>query len=162
MSDLIEIGKIVGVHGVKGCVKINATLQDATLFKSLRPISDENGHVFELTQVVVSNGQVRAMIEGVSCREEAKKLIGTVLFVPKTALPKIPADEFYYHDLVGLAVFENQTEIGVISNVFNYGAGDIIEVDTGAKKELFAFNVDSFSAPDFENHRIYLTRGELA
>ena len=110
MSDLIEIGKIVGVHGVKGCVKINATLQDATLFKSLRPISDENGHVFELTQVVVSNGQVRAMIEGVSCREEGKKLIGTVLFVPKSALPKIPADEFYYHDLVGLAVFENQTE----------------------------------------------------
>lgn len=161
MSDVIEIGRIVGVHGIKGCVKIKPALIDTGLFQSLKPVSDGNGCVFELSQIVASNDQVKAMIKGVCSREEAKKLIGVVLYAPKSALPKIAADEFYCHDLVGLSVFENNAKIGVISNVLNYGAGDIIEVNTGDKKELFAFNQDTFSSPDFEGQRIILTRGQM-
>ena len=61
------------------------------------------------------------------------------LFVPRSALPDLPADEFYYSDLEGMeAVRPDGARFGIVQGVDNFGAGDVIEVlaDDGRRISL--------------------------
>ena len=117
----ILIGKIATVHGVKGLVKILPFAEDISLI--------EHSFNGKITLKNPSGKYILASIEGVNSREDAEKLKGTELFVPRNVLPEPEAGEFYYEDLVGLKVLgEDKTEIGTVKAVNNFGAGDLLEI----------------------------------
>ena len=66
-------------------------------------------------------------------------------------------DEYYYHDLVGLDVLQNDDKIGSVTAVNNYGASDILEITLLNGKVMdFAFTSDNFPAVDIQNKTICL------
>jgi 16S rRNA processing protein RimM len=72
---------------------------------------------------------VIATIAGIKDRDAALALKGTRLYLPRAALPEPEPDEFYIDDLVGLrAELEDGTELGQVVAVYNFGAGDVIEI----------------------------------
>jgi 16S rRNA processing protein RimM len=73
---------------------------------------------------------ILAEIEGVSDRDAAEALRNTELFIARDKLPEIKdADTFYYEDLLGLkAVDEDGSEIGKITAIENFGAGELLEI----------------------------------
>lgn len=83
-----------------------------------------------------------AALEGVNDRTAAERLRGTLLYVPRALLPEAEEEEFYYDDLVGLAVHTaEQQDYGKVKAVYNFGAGDVVEiiVNSTGKLELFSF-----------------------
>ena len=76
-----------------------------------------------------AKGLLIAKIDEVKDRNEAELLKGTELFVAKDKLPEAGDDEFYHADLVGLkALEEDGEEFGVVTALFDFGAGDILEI----------------------------------
>jgi 16S rRNA processing protein RimM len=75
-------------------------------------------------------GQVLVRLEGVADRTAAEAMRGVRLYVPRDALPAMEdEDEFYHADLIGLAaVLADGTEIGKVRAVFDFGAGDSLEL----------------------------------
>ncbi len=70
-----------------------------------------------------------ARIAGIEDRAAAESLTNLQLFLPRDCLPKTAEDEFYLADLIGLAaVRESGESIGRVTNVLNFGAGDILEI----------------------------------
>ena len=72
-----------------------------------------------------------AAVRGIGDRDAARRLQGTQLFVPRAALPPLDGqeDEFYYADLVGLAVRLRAGDVvGEVASVQDFGAGDALEV----------------------------------
>jgi 16S rRNA processing protein RimM len=70
-----------------------------------------------------------AQVEGVVTKEDADALRGIDLFATREQLPQAEDDEFYYADLIGLAVFDTGgTELGTVKHVMDHGAGDLLEV----------------------------------
>ncbi len=86
------------------------------------------------TSIAVKNGKrsgknVVASLAGIETREQAEPLLGKEIAVPRSMLPALGAEEFYWTDLVGCEVVNLQgIEIGPVKRLFETGANDVMVV----------------------------------
>lgn len=132
------LGTVVGVHGVRGNVRIKSFTAHPADVAAYGAVSDESGaRRFELTVLGEARGAVLARLSGVADRDAAEALRGLRLYVPRAALPKANEDEFYHADLIGLPVETREgAALGRVSAVHNFGAGDILELRDDSGREL--------------------------
>ncbi len=155
MSDaekLIVVAQIAGAFGVKGEARVRSFTEDPEACFTYGPLMDADG------KVVITPQKVRPLNEGFGVtprdhvqREHWEELKGTLLHVPRGALPEIgDADEVYVADLVGCRVVHiDGRELGVVSGAPNYGAGDLIEVKPPQGHAfLLAFTNENFPETD--------------
>jgi 16S rRNA processing protein RimM len=144
---LILVGVISSAHGINGDVIIKSFTKPSENIVKL-PVQDESGSVLELKYVRSrKEGEIICHIKGYDTRSRAESLKKTAMYCKRSGLPQKAENEFYFEDLKGLIVKnESGEEIGVIINVLNYGAGDIIEIMFTDMKEteLFPFNKEFF------------------
>ncbi|MGB8275936.1 MAG: ribosome maturation factor RimM [Alphaproteobacteria bacterium] len=127
--DKVCVGVIVGVHGVKGAVRVRSYTEDPLSLAAYGPLTDEGGKRFEVTVMGRAKDALIVGVKGLNDRDQALALKGTRLYVSRSALPEPEADSFYYADLVGLSVeLADGTGIGRVAAVYNFGASDVIEV----------------------------------
>ena len=121
---------IVGVHGVRGHLKIKAYTDNPAALDRYGPVSLDDGRLLHLKVKSVSpKGPVIAMAQEVTDRNEAELMRGLELFIKRDALPPTANDEVYHTDRVGLEARDNDgVATGVIVGLHDFGAGDIIEV----------------------------------
>ena len=126
----ICLGMIVGVHGVRGHLKIKAYTGNPAALDRYGPLSLDDGRLLHLkVKSVSAKGPVIAMAQEVTDRDEAELMRGLELFISRDALPPVANDEVYHTDLIGLDARGMDGEaIGVIVGLHDFGAGDIIEV----------------------------------
>lgn len=125
------MAEIVGVHGVKGTLKLKSFGDDPDLLSGAAPLYDADGaNIFKITSLQPHGNIYLASIEGVSDRTAAEKLRGTKLFIDRSFLPDIrKKDTFYHIDLIGLAAKDPEGKIvGKVIQVANFGAGDLLEI----------------------------------
>lgn len=147
MSKLVCVGQIINVHGIKGMVKIKPYLTNPMDIDSFGPLTDKNEKkVFHLKAQSQKQGIVLARVDGVNDRTSAELIKGTMLYVSRDKLPQEDDAEFYYIDLVGLTVLENNQKFGVVESVENFGAGDIINVRLNNGK-VFPFDFSDSTFP---------------
>lgn len=136
-AERVLLGVIVGAKGIKGEVKIKSFTEDPENIAAYGPLQDASGKTtFSLKIVGFSKGLPVARIAGISDRNAAEALKGTELYVARERLPETGDEEEYYHaDLIGLPVFfQDGRKLGVILRLFDFGAGDMLEIrpDPGA------------------------------
>ena len=138
MSRLILVGRIAAAHGVKGLVKLQSFTGDPSAIASYGPLQDASGRRrFEIVVRHQVKGGVVAAIAGVADRNEAEKLRGVELYLPRDALPPAAEGEYYHADLVGLRVeLSDGKALGRVRAVENHGAGDILAVDRPGRSEV--------------------------
>ena len=126
----ICLGMIVGVHGVRGHLKIKAYTGNPAALDRYGPVSLDDGRLLHLkVKSVSAKGPVIATAQEVTDRDEAELMRGLELFISRDALPPVANDEVYHTDLIGLDARGMDGEaIGVIVGLHDFGAGDIIEV----------------------------------
>ena len=139
----ICLGAIVGVHGIKGEVKVKSFTADDVDVDAYGKLENKDGSKsFALKVVGHSKELLRCKIKGINDRNAAESLIGTELFVNREVLPELDEEEYYLADLIGLKVLDKSSvEVGVVAGVYNFGAGDILEIkvlETG-KLEMLPF-----------------------
>jgi 16S rRNA processing protein RimM len=125
------MAEIVGVHGVKGMLKLKVFGDDPEKLMDYQPLCDASGKKkFSFLTFHQHQNIYLVTLEGVSDRTAAEKLRGTKLYVPRDVLPQIKDKDTYYHvDLVGLtARGADGAIIGKIIQVANFGAGDLLEI----------------------------------
>jgi 16S rRNA processing protein RimM len=107
-------------------------------------------------------GGVAVKLQGVDDRNLAEALKGSKLYIDRAALPEIKKDDgFYFEDLVGLlAKDENDNIFGKVDGVFNFGAGDIIEVNFSTEKgtRMYPFSEEIVPTVDMEAGYIVINR----
>ena len=145
MSDKkICLGKIVGVHGIRGEVKVKSyTALDKDL-GSYGDLEDKNStQKFTLKVTGHSKDLLRVKIKGVDDRNKAETLIGTELYANRDVLPEVQTEDVFYEaDLVGLEVLDEQkNKVAKVIGFYNFGAGDILEIKlSNGKTEMLPFN----------------------
>lgn len=127
MTKPVTLAAIAGAHGVAGEVRLKLFGEGIATLAAQKSFNDG-----ALTLVKVredgKGGAIARLAESTS-RADAEKLRGTVLTVPREALPPLGEGEFYHADLLGLAVVTDAGEaIGIVLAIENFGATDIIEI----------------------------------
>lgn len=139
-SRKVLLGVIAGAHGIRGEVTLRTFTGEPGDIAAYGPLSDKSGsRQFKIRVVRVTPKGVIARIQGVDDRNASEALKGTELYVDRGRLPKTVEAEFYHADLIGLEARDaTGAKIGVVANVANFGAGDLIEVRlTGANDTEF-------------------------
>lgn len=142
-KDYLELGKIVGVWGVKGWIKLHSfTRQRIGIAEyntwHLRP--SRGGEAFQAYNVLACREQgqgVVAQLESIADRNQAEALSGFKIFIAKSDLPDLPQGEFYWHQLIGLTVMNESGVIATVKRILETGANDVLvcknAVENGAE-----------------------------
>ena len=130
MSSQICIARIGAAHGVRGAVKLWTFTEDPYAVTRYGPLATKDGaRQFELAQTREAKDHLVATFKGIATRNDAEKLNGIELYVPRERLPDTDDDEYYHADLIGLAAVSAADEpLGRVIAIHNFGAGDIIEI----------------------------------
>ena len=89
MSQLVCIGQIINVHGVKGAVKIKSYLSNPMDIGTFESVTDQKQkRFFKIKALNQKHGIVLARIQGIETREDAEILKGTSLYIERAQLPK--------------------------------------------------------------------------
>ncbi len=156
MTRLVKVGQIVAPHGIKGMVKINTSLGNPRALTQYGSIYTQTGQSMAVRIVSVKGEQVIAALDGISDRNAAENMRGTQLFINRDNLPPTQEKQYYYCDLMGLTVMdENKTVIGMVKSVENYGASDILVIETKTGADiLVAFTNETVPTVDLANKTI--------
>jgi 16S rRNA processing protein RimM len=129
-KDSICLAEIVGVHGVKGILRLKVFSDDPENILDYAPLCDAEGKEYKFLTFVPHQNIYLATLEAVKDRTQAEKLRGTRLYVPRERLPQIKEQDTYYHvDLVGLTAKDADGNIiGKTISIANFGAGDLLEI----------------------------------
>ena len=130
MPAQICVARIGAAHGVRGAVKLWTFTEDPLAIKRYGPLTTKDGaRQFEIANVREAKDHLVATFKGVASRNDAEKLNGIELYVPRENLPATDDDEYYHADLIGLAaVTSTDQPLGCVVAIHNFGAGDIIEI----------------------------------
>jgi 16S rRNA processing protein RimM len=130
VPDTICVARIGAAHGVRGAVKLWTFTEDPFAVKVYGPLSTKDGtRQFELVHAREARDHLVATFKGVTTREEAERLNGIELYVPRAKLPAAEEGEYYHADLIGLAAVTTADQpLGRVIAIHNFGAGDIIEI----------------------------------
>jgi 16S rRNA processing protein RimM len=142
---MVVLGRIVAPYGVLGWVKVHPLGDDPGAWRSMREWwlgSDAEGniwHAYPLEGFRRHGASWIAKLGGVDDRSGAESVDGQFVAVPRAALPQTQQDEYYWTDLIGLAVTNELGEsLGQVESLIETGAHQVLVVkdnDGGEKKE---------------------------
>jgi 16S rRNA processing protein RimM len=135
--DRICVGAFAGSFGVSGEVRLKSFCAEPEAIASYGPLFTEDGRSFTIKLTRPVAGGLGARATGVTTKEQADALKGVSLFADRDRLPKLPDDEYYHSDLIGLEVRDTGGKLlGRVSAVHNHGAGDLLEITGSGKQPL--------------------------
>lgn len=147
----VTLAAIAGAHGVRGEVRLKLFGDSVESLRAYPGFDAGDRHLTLKSVRPANQGAVAAFAE-ITSREAAEALRGTVLTVPRSALPPLAEGEYYHHDLIGLPVVATTGEaLGHVVAVENFGAGDILEIERpalpGKKPQRFMVPMTAQAVP---------------
>lgn len=130
---MIDVGRIVAVHGIKGEVKVASLSSNPRRFKKGSKLTiEKTGELAAIATVRPQNDLFLIRFEGVEDRNTAETLKGSMLQIPQEDAAPLPHGEYYFFQLEGLEVITEEGEsLGTITDLMANGANDVYRVDMG-------------------------------
>ncbi|MBE6747459.1 MAG: 16S rRNA processing protein RimM [Ruminococcaceae bacterium] len=139
LKQYLEVGQIVGTHGVRGEVRVNPWCDTPEFLKKFRTLYfDAMGErAVKVLSSRVHGNIVLMQLEGISTVEEAAVLRNKVVYMNRKDA-KIPDNSYFIQDLIDCKVIDadNGTEYGVLTNVSETGANDVWHITKDGKEYL--------------------------
>ncbi|MBZ5486990.1 ribosome maturation factor RimM [Halomonas aquamarina] len=128
----VVLGKLTSPYGVKGWLKVYSYTNPMDSILDYPEWWVRKGETLTPMPIVQGRRQGKGLVvqlKGVDDRDAAEALAQADIVLPKSALPELDADEYYWHELEGLAVFTQAGErLGRVSYLFETGANDVMVV----------------------------------
>ena len=136
----VTLAAVAGAHGISGEVRLKLFAEGIDSLKRHEQVF-AGERVLTLRSVRPGGGGAIARFAEIADRAAAEALRGTLLTVPRSALPPLEPGEYYHADLIGLACVDaNGAPLGKVVAVDNFGAGDLLEIEkAGGGRALIPF-----------------------
>lgn len=144
----VLLGKIVGLHGVRGELKLESYTEPRTQifrYQPWRMRSASGESTLEGCRGRAQGKGIVAELPGVTDRDAAAALVGSEIWVARSALPPPAPGEYYWSDLEGLEVSTVEgVALGTVSHLLATGANDVLVVRHADRERLIPFLVGQF------------------
>jgi len=143
-NQLISLGNISGVFGVKGWVKVHSYTDPRE--KIVKYGTWQIKHQGQWREVKLDSGKrqgktIVAKLAGLDDRDEAMLYQGDEIAIYPQQLDQLQPDEYYWHQLTGLKVVTVEgVDLGTVNHLLETGANDVLVVQ-GERERLIPFTV---------------------
>lgn len=157
--NLLEVGKIVNTHGLRGEVKAVPWTDYPEVFEDIEYVYYKTKGGYErldIKGIKYQKGNIILRFAQITDINEAEKYKNQVLYAERDMLGELPEGTYYIADLIGLGVItDDGREIGKITDVTNTGASDIYEIKREGKKNLLLPAIpDVVLGVDLDNKKV--------
>lgn len=140
-DNLILIGKLTKLHGIKGMLKLASFAESIDTFYDLDGIylKKSDGSFIKEQIETISPHKTGALVSFKSVKgiEDAQTLVGHELYIEKEDLEDLPDGEYYRHELIGLEVITDEgIHIGIVEDLLPTGSNDIFVVRKEGKESM--------------------------
>jgi 16S rRNA processing protein RimM len=158
-EEIMVLGKIVSVHGVRGEVKVYSftdPLDNLLEYRRWTLRRDGETKQVELVRGRVQGNVLVAKLKGLDDREVARTFAGFEIVMPRDEFPELDDGDFYWHQLIGLRVVDQAGQLlGRIDHLLETGANDVIVVkpvegSLDDRERLLPYTDDCVQAVDLE------------
>ena len=149
LNKLIFIGKLTKPVGVKGLIKVIPLTDFPERFLKLKEVFlfDESSKkliinlkteksLFRIKDVSLFSNYIKLKLDGYDDINEIGKFINKLICIDEKKKVKLPKGFYYYFDMLGCRVYEDELEIGEVIKIDNFGSSDILFVRTGKGNEV--------------------------
>jgi 16S rRNA processing protein RimM len=137
------VGQVVGLHGVRGELKVDILTEDPHRFGQLREVfvglNDEEPEAWVLQGYRLHKGYALLKLANCDDRETAENLRGTLIQIPREMAKPLEEGEYYEHQIIGLDVWTVAGEhLGKVVEILYTGANDVYVVQStvSARREI--------------------------
>ena len=153
----LEIGKIVGTHGIRGMVRVQPWSDSGEFLTEFKRffLSPDGESELKAQKIQPHGGVVLIAFKGVDTVEQAESLRGKILYISRDDI-SLPDGRYFIDDLLGCEVFDADSgeKYGEISEVSQTGANDVWHIKAGDKEYLLPAIDEVIVTVDPENERL--------
>jgi len=144
-SEIVVLGRLAEAYGIRGWVRLSPFGDDPLDWRAIPVwhIGQEGGpwREIKLNGLKTHGDGLVVAFDGIVDRSAAEALKGQLVGVPRDALPATGKDEYYWADLLGMAVVNEQDQaLGKVAGLIETGANDVLQVvDSDGVERLLPF-----------------------
>ncbi|WP_439638660.1 ribosome maturation factor RimM [Nevskia sp.] len=147
LSRRVTLGRVAGVFGVKGWVKVvsNTRPADNLLKYPQWWLGADEGYLATLVDAKAQVNGIIAQLSGrdgqpITDRDIAARLVGKDISIDRAELPPAPPGSYYWADLIGMTVVSGQDEpLGTVTAMMENGVQDVLVLNDGIVERLIPF-----------------------
>ena len=156
-----ELGYIVRTHGTKGQVIAFFDVDFPEDYEEMESVFLRIGGKlipFFIDRIEAqAKGKFIIKFEDIDSLPDAEKLKGTTLFMPLDTLPELEDDQFYFHEIVGYTIVdENLGELGTVKEIYDMPHQDLISMDHQGHEVLIPIQDEVVLKADKENKKLFV------
>jgi 16S rRNA processing protein RimM len=144
---LVTVGRISGIYGVAGWVKIVSYTRPVTNIFSYSPWLIGEGDQQESREILEGRVQGKGLIarlRDLNDRDVARSYIGKPIALNRSQMPELPPGEYYWCDLMHLDVITQAgVYLGKVTDILETGANDVLVIE-GEKRHLVPLIMDRY------------------
>ncbi len=156
MKKYLETGKIVGTHGIKGMVRVQAWSDNGEFLKNFKTfyLDSLGENSLKVTSVTPHGNVVLVGFKDVDTIEKAEALRNKVIYIDRNDV-KLPKGRYFISDLIGCSVFDADTNelLGKLCDVSQTGANDVWHIKKDDKEYLVPAIDDVIVSVDINNEK---------
>ncbi|MES2130298.1 MAG: ribosome maturation factor RimM [Pseudomonadota bacterium] len=130
-ADLTQVGYVSGAYGVAGAIRVSPFSSDADALLSVKTwwLDKPGLRSVSVRGAKLHGGDVVATLVEVVGRDASEALKGAAVFIARSQFPQLDDGEFYWSDLIGLDVVNEQGEaLGTVTDMMHNGAQSILRI----------------------------------
>ena len=148
----ILVGHITGIYGIRGWLKIESYTRPPENIFSFQPWYIKRNECWQEISVREGRNHGKGLIvalDGITDRDIARDLVDKEISIFRSQLVELPPGEFYWVDLIGMQVINQQGRIlGNVVEILETGANDVMVVKGQGRHlipivwNMYIFNID--------------------
>ncbi len=147
----------MGVHGLKGEVKIDPWCDGPDFLSRFKRLFDKNENEMKVTRARVQKNIVIVKFSGVDTPEDAQALRGRLVYIDRADV-RLPKGVYFVQDIIGLEAVDvdDGTVYGSVTEVYQTGANDVYQITKDGRDHLIPKIPEVVTRVDIEEGKIYI------
>lgn len=157
VEDCYQLGHVIKTHGLKGEVQLYLDVDDPSVYQNLESVLiEQDGALipFFLEYIQVNVKKSISKFEEIDSIEDANRLVSHLLYLPLEVLPELEEGDYYYHQLIGMELYEDDKLLGKVTQFYEIPPQNLISIDYNGIEAMIPINDHIIKKVDVKEGRI--------